>query len=311
MNSFAKKAKYVDLFLKVTDPIFLLNLEGEILESNPCAVDLLGSQKNKAHFLEIVGEENHELVKKALRKTARKYYPFSIELGLSVSNRIITHECLFCQLELLDSTHVIQVICRNIQDRLDAEAFAASYLKELTEANRQLHDLSITDKMTGLNNYRYFADQLKAETDRCRRYKGIFSIVYIDIDHFKNYNDANGHLAGDALLSEFASILKSASRDTDICARYGGEEFVVLCVNTGEHDALNLAERVRRNTENHPFKFKEKQPLGSVTVSIGVAEFNPESKEHLEVVKNADRALYFSKENGRNLVTLYSKVKNA
>jgi diguanylate cyclase (GGDEF)-like protein len=176
--------------------------------------------------------------------------------------------------------------------------------------NAQLYEdikkMSMTDAMTNLNNYRYFEDRLHEEINRARRKKTCVSMLMLDIDYFKNYNDSLGHQAGDEALRLIGSVLKFTARDDDIVTRYGGEEFCVILPGVEKDVILNLAERVRENIESFEFYKEEVQPGGKLTVSIGGATYPTDADNFEDLVSRADSAMYQSKENGRNRFTLYS-----
>ncbi len=161
--------------------------------------------------------------------------------------------------------------------------------------------LAITDGLTSLYNHRFFRERLKQEFERANRYKRPLSLVMMDIDFFKHYNDAHGHPQGDELLKSFSAILKKTIRDSDLAARYGGEEFVVILPETGGELAFTAAERVRKAIEINDFPGGETQPGGRITVSIGVSSYT-EGISLDEFLKSADTALYRAKEEGRNRV---------
>ena len=158
--------------------------------------------------------------------------------------------------------------------------------------------MSVTDGLTSLFNIRYFKMLLETEMMMARQdLTKKFSIVMSDIDHFKKFNDTYGHQVGDLILKEVANVLKSAARSSDIVARYGGEEMIVLLRGVGLKDALAVAEKFRKNIENH--QVKDDRSSYKVTASFGVSIFhNDDTVETL--IKRADEALYKSKENGRN-----------
>lgn len=162
--------------------------------------------------------------------------------------------------------------------------------------------LAITDGMTGLYNHRYFLERINEEYERTKRYKRSLSLIMIDVDHFKKYNDTHGHPKGDEILRGVAKILKDTVRKSDTAARYGGEEFVIILPETGGEEALLVAEKLRMEVEAHDFPGGETQPLGRVTISQGVASCKEELKSFDELIKNADNALYRAKEEGRNKV---------
>jgi diguanylate cyclase (GGDEF)-like protein len=175
-------------------------------------------------------------------------------------------------------------------------------MEELERMNRNLEDLAKHDGLTGLLNNRSFREALDLEVSRAQRYKHPFSVVFMDLDNFKKYNDTHGHLAGDDLLKDLARLFKSNSRAVTVLARYGGEEFVALAPETPKEGAVIYAERLRHEVERHPFAGRESQPLGMVTISAGVATFPEDGTDGATLINNADRALYEAKENGRNRV---------
>jgi len=175
--------------------------------------------------------------------------------------------------------------------------------RELAEANRQLETMSLTDALTQLHNRRSFDEIMAVEYNRCYRYQHALSLIFVDIDHFKDFNDRHGHQVGDTCLQGVGRVIaRSACRDADVTARYGGEEFCVLLPETDRDGAREVAERVRRNVEQERFLVGGRQE--PVTVSLGVACHYPDTPEGAhQLLQEADRALYESKQNGRNQVT--------
>lgn len=167
--------------------------------------------------------------------------------------------------------------------------------KLLREKNT-LARLAITDPITELNNHRRFQEALKIEVQRAQRHSRQVSLLMIDIDHFKNFNDRYGHPAGDQLLKDLSKILLSSVRTLDMVARYGGEEFVVIMPDTAGDDAMRVAERIRCSLENTSFKVFHSPEEAKISVSIGVASLKP----NLNLVEEADKALYKAKNLGRN-----------
>ena len=168
--------------------------------------------------------------------------------------------------------------------------------QELEKANRQLEALATLDGLTGIKNHRAFQEKLEEEAARSVRYGTPLSLVMLDVDHFKQYNDAFGHPAGDEVLKEVARLLGEGSRDTDVVARYGGEEFVALLPQTDSAGAAIIAERIRRSIESASWAGL------AVTASLGVAALAPDMSGG-DLIAAADRALYQSKASGRNCVT--------
>lgn len=162
--------------------------------------------------------------------------------------------------------------------------------------------------MTQISNYRRFKAELEREHQRVQAEGGAYSIVFCDVDHFQKYNDREGHPAGDALLKQLASLIKSRCRTTDLPARYGGEEFAVLCRGTPAEGARVFAERLRAAIEEHAFDGGAAQPLGRISMSIGVAGYPVHGATPQLVLQRADQALYLSKNSGRNRVSLASDL---
>jgi two-component system cell cycle response regulator len=174
--------------------------------------------------------------------------------------------------------------------------------QELEEVNNVLRDLAIRDGLTGLYNHRYFHEFLAMEIARSPRHEKGFSLIFMDVDDFKHYNDTNGHLEGDNLLRSLAMVLNNRFRKMDLVARYGGEEFVILLPDTEQDEAQCLADEIRQHIEEYPFRNRENQPSGKMTVSIGVSSFPENGKEPITLIKEADEALYKAKQGGKNRV---------
>jgi diguanylate cyclase (GGDEF)-like protein len=175
-------------------------------------------------------------------------------------------------------------------------------LKELREMKEEVERLSYTDELTGICNRRFFIQLLTLEVERQKRYPYPVSLLMIDIDYFKHYNDTNGHLDGDQILKAIAILIERGVRQTDIVARFGGEEFAAILINASPKDALDIAERVRRNVAETPFPNGRAQPNGRLTVSIGVATFSPSFTTPDDFIREADNALYRAKRAGRDRV---------
>lgn len=164
---------------------------------------------------------------------------------------------------------------------------------------------AITDALTGLYNRRYFFEKAREAAPKAIKHHSPISIFIFDIDHFKKYNDMHGHPEGDYLLKELSRILKENSREGDVTARYGGEEFIVLMPDTDKEGAVVYGEKIRKVIESYPFRHREKQPLGYLSVSGGVASFPFDGSSIEAVIRCADEALYESKRSGRNMITRY------
>ena len=171
---------------------------------------------------------------------------------------------------------------------------------ELGDLNKKFREMAIRDGLTGLFNHRHAQDRLNEEYERSRRFQRRFSILFMDVDHFKFFNDNNGHQAGDVVLKTISEIMISAIRESDLVARWGGEEFIIIAAETDAKQACELAERIRIAVANHAFAHAKQQPLGMVSLSIGVATITDKTEDPQSLVKLADDAVYHAKDHGRN-----------
>ncbi len=188
---------------------------------------------------------------------------------------------------------------------------------EILAMNRRLEEMVVRDGLTGLFNHRYFQERTEQELHRAARFGHTLSLAFFDLDHFKAYNDANGHPQGDEALVTLATILTSGSRAADVVARvrrpdvvarYGGEEFVMLLPETGKPGAAIMAERLRAAVEAHPFAGEKSVPGGRLTVSVGVATFPDDAATRPDLIARADEAVYRAKATGRNRVCVYAAI---
>ena len=170
---------------------------------------------------------------------------------------------------------------------------------QLTDFSKKLHKVAITDALTGLYNRRFFQISLAKEFKRAHRYQRELSLMFIDVDHFKLFNDKNGHIKGDKALKGIAELIRRSSREHDIAARYGGEEFVLLMPETGESKAFLCADKLRKLVASANFRHDNK--TDKMTVSIGVASIS-NCMDYDEMLDRADQALYIAKQSGRNQV---------
>jgi diguanylate cyclase (GGDEF)-like protein len=171
--------------------------------------------------------------------------------------------------------------------------------RQLMEANARLRHMSRTDGLTGVDNRRHLEETLDEMFEHAKRLNEPFACVMCDLDRFKAVNDTHGHQAGDAVLKQFARILRNEMREIDRVGRYGGEEFMMLLPGTVLDAAVTFAERVRKQVESHTFTFDG----GSIcrTASFGVSAWpHPRISDTDELVRAADEALYVAKETGRN-----------
>ena len=188
-------------------------------------------------------------------------------------------------------------IQRDAAQRSLFERQIAEKNRQLEEANEHLSLQATTDGLTGLHNVRSFQAKMVEEFERARRYQLPLSLVMLDVDHFKGFNDNFGHPAGDVVLQSVGRIMRETARAVDFAARVGGEEFLVILPNTDAPGAAVFGERLRSAIE------KSDWPQRAITVSMGTASRSAQTKNFAEMVSKADAALYLSKQNGRNRVT--------
>ncbi len=215
---------------------------------------------------------------------------------------------------------------QSMQERLgspvDLRVALASYFLEVSPKLRnpkiieirlfaQTQESAYRDGLTGLYNYRVFREHLSRELFRSERNGTPLSLVMVDVDNFKSYNDAGGHEAGNQALVTVAKLLSGLLRKTDIPARYGGEEFALILPATPKTSAQLVAERARESVENHLFVDGESEWSGNLTVSMGIATFPADAADTGELVRHADRALYMAKNRGKNQVALYGENRRS
>ncbi|MBD3233905.1 MAG: diguanylate cyclase [candidate division Zixibacteria bacterium] len=171
-----------------------------------------------------------------------------------------------------------------------------------------IEELSFTDSLTGLYNYRYFYKRLNEEIFRAKRYFRSLALVIFDIDNFKLFNDTYGHQAGDAVLRQLGAFVQKLVRSIDVVCRYGGEEFCVIMQETGANDAIVFVERLREKVESFKFSFDFAEEAPGITVSIGVAIYPLDAQNADKLIYSADMALLQAKSDGKNRYRLYSEL---
>jgi len=211
----------------------------------------------------------------------------------------------------------------NISDKLTGEVFSeedmtllrsfASYASIALERSMyyslvdHLKELSITDSLTGLFNKRYFEERFFEELQRSERHNLSFSLAMLDIDDFKLFNDTEGHLSGDEVLKNIANIAKESTRVIDIIARFGGEEFTIIMPQTEKDEAFFVAERIRKSTReqlSHTWRYFPKE---HITVTVGIATFPSDGRDMKNLIRNADKALYKGKREGKDKTVLFKE----
>jgi len=184
----------------------------------------------------------------------------------------------------------------------------------LAIANARLYtrtrELTVKDELTGINNRRYFQNMLQMEWKRAIRFHRPLSLIMVDVDYFKDYNDTFGHIQGDQVLKQIGAILRRNLREVDTVARIGGEEFVLLLPDTDKRGAMAVAEKVRLLVEGHRFSTTERQETRSITISAGIATYPDDVEEMDDLIDHADIALYRAKENGRNRIECFKALED-
>lgn len=224
-------------------------------------------------------------------------------------------EDAFACTTVLDRGHLMVVLCApaerleglSSEDRLVLAAVSndLTVAVENSELYKLTKRLSITDELTGLYNYRYLLQRMDDEIERARRFGRSLSLLMVDADEFKRYNDTYGHLAGDAALAELARVLRTCVRDIDVVCRYGGEEFALLFPETDAEGAFVAAEKLRDAVATHPFPDGADGPPQRLTISIGLTTFPASAVDREGLLRQADDALYSAKRSGRNRVTVW------
>ncbi len=180
--------------------------------------------------------------------------------------------------------------------------------KRLLELYKIKSEQAIRDGMTQMYNYRYFMQELKREVNRSKRYKTCFSLMMIDIDHFKQFNDKYGHPEGDKVLKLISHLIDQNTRTSDTVSRYGGEEFTIILPGLRKNAAVVIAEKLRKLIAGYHFSGKKHEPCCRVTISIGIASFPQDSTDPEILLQLSDNALYKAKAGGRNRVVAIDEL---
>jgi diguanylate cyclase (GGDEF)-like protein/PAS domain S-box-containing protein len=215
------------------------------------------------------------------------------------------------EMELLEKNAEMEKTLWEMAEVKDALEARAGELNRATEElkilNEKLNQLSITDGLTEIFNHRHFQDRLSDEVERAQRTKGgIVSLLILDIDDFKHFNDTYGHQCGDMVLRQLAAILRNSVRTVDVLARYGGEEFAVILPNSQTADAAMVAERICESVRSTPFSLGDGTSV-KVTVSIGVGSLMHGQGEKAELIRKADNALYAAKAKWKDRVEVWEE----
>ncbi|WDT75022.1 MAG: diguanylate cyclase [Candidatus Manganitrophus sp.] len=341
-NQLAEQRKIMialsNLTLMIDSPLYLHHLHNNILEQT---LQLLQAEQGS---LMVLDEFKNELSVKAMKGINRPVYEmFNSKPGEGIAGSVyetgvpllvqdLNHDPRvqqgakpryrtpsFVSVPLKLRNRTLGVI--NLADKITGEVFSeedlqllqaiGSYISiaiersELYEKTEELKRISITDALTGLLNRRYFQERLTEEIERSRRHRIPVSLIIVDIDNFKGFNDTFGHLGGDEILILLGQALRNYIRAIDVAARYGGEEFTIILPQTNKEDARIIAERLCREIERNETLQKKYSDLARLTVSVGLATFPDDAETFEELIRNADRALYQAKLQGKNRVITF------
>ena len=194
---------------------------------------------------------------------------------------------------------------RVFRARINSLVRKKKYLDKLLSHYEIAVNSAIMDGLTGLYNHIYLKQSLEMEVKRSIRQQYPSTLIMLDLDNFKHYNDTYGHLAGDAVLAEFSSLLKSCVRETDLVARYGGEEFCIVLPYTGKQESLMVAEKILQSIRNHKFAEKTCPASEAITASAGIASCPSDTSIASELINKADAMLYVAKKEGKNRAIVY------
>lgn len=284
----------------LAEGVVLLDLDSRsVVEANGAFLKLLGYTAREAVALSqytFVDHDPSDIDQKTAQLLERGRLQFGFRkyrrkdgtlVDVTVSGSVLT----------LSGRTALCLVVRDVTEQVQHERQLFEYQLSLEQANAQLKSLAVTDALTGARNRGAFNARLADEFDRATRHGHPLSVILMDVDHFKQFNDTFGHPAGDVVLKDVAAALGRTARATDLVARYGGEEFVLILPDTDRAGALVMAERCRRAVAETAWDKR------AITVSVGVATLAPETPDSSALVQEADVALYRSKQAGRNRVS--------
>ncbi|MFM8268626.1 MAG: diguanylate cyclase [Pseudomonadota bacterium] len=227
--------------------------------------------------------------------------PWENQELLTTLQQAVDHHDLLTQNQRL--IRELETINKNLESLVEKRTL------ELKLANEKLSELAMTDPLTKVMNRRAFSKKLLEEIDRSSRYKHPMVIAMIDVDHFKHFNDTEGHVLGDEALKKIAQLFLGNLRKSDSLARYGGEEFIIMMPETKMASGVEICERLRTAIENHAFQGQQR--AGYLTISVGLCEFPEAGDSSDSLIQSADKALYEAKQSGRNRVMTNRHVKQS
>jgi diguanylate cyclase (GGDEF)-like protein/PAS domain S-box-containing protein len=291
------ETRYRRLFETAQDGILILDADkGQIQDVNPFLMEMLGYSKKEflgKKLWEVGAFKDTEASKIAFGELQSKGYvryedlPLETKEGQSMAVEFVSN------VYLVDHRKVIQCNIRDITERKEAETL-------LKESEKGYRELSIIDDLTQLYNSRHFYVQLEKEIERSNRYEQPLTLLLLDLDKFKEFNDTYGHVEGDYVLSRLGQVVKRCLRDPDSAYRYGGEEFTIMLPMTTSEEGMVTAKRIHTELRKEAFSAVLGQEV-YVTVSIGLAQYKP--KEEMKAfVNRVDQLMYQAKKNGRDRI---------
>ena len=296
------EAEYRELVQNANSIILRINSEGYITFFNEFAHNFFGYTKDEISGRNLLGtvvpatdgyRYSLESIVKSIGDNPERYN--RIENKNVLRNGKQVWIAWMNKAKLDKNGNFLEIICigNDITEHKHAE-------EALRESEKKFKELSITDDLTGLYNSRHFYSQLKPEVERYIRYKRPLSLLLMDVDNFKQFNDNYGHLEGDKVLAKAGEIIRECIRKTDSAYRYGGEEFTVILPETGEKEAINVGERIVKGFNEKTF-FPDNKEKISVTISVGIALYGNDEKIS-EFIRRADINLYLAKKQGKNRI---------
>jgi diguanylate cyclase (GGDEF)-like protein len=263
-----------------------------------CSTDNSNFQELIQNLVKTEGEKTYSALLNVLT-----HLEFNSQDAKENWNHILKHQSML-ETKLERPVKLITAICDYFSEVSKTLSNPAMIELQVLEETRKI---SRSDGLTGLFNRRFFDEALQGEINRTIRYDGNFSLIFFDLDNFKNLNDTQGHQAGDLTLKRVAEIMVSEKRTEDMACRYGGEELVLILPETNKINALVIAERIRQQLEELEMEFAGQS--FKITLSGGIASYPADAQDAKSLIHAADIALYQAKENGKNKIFLYSQDK--
>lgn len=273
--------------------------------------EMFKEQAHKYQFDEVIYLDSLKKVKVLKEEDVRRYADYLVNLTeLFAQMGLNKVKAIKKSMEYAD--HLSEIVKDKTRKLEQANIALARVNGELANANKELEHLSLKDTLTGLNNRRAFNQYFEREWELARRNGTLISMLMIDVDDFKLFNDTYGHVAGDNCLIDIATVVQdSVNRPTDFVVRYGGEELACILPNTDIHGAKNIAQLIQQNIADLAIEHKASAVSENVTVSIGIASTIPvDGVTSIHLTKASDECLYEAKERGKNQIVVHSGSSN-